>query len=228
MNRISIRNAGLTLASLLMLAAPLAHAQADRERQQMMQLQQQMQKLRQENTQLQQGKAQEVAKAHDEAEKIKREASQLRASSTGSQREAKRLGDELAKLKEALQLSQAEADKLKAELAQRDAALQTAAQQLATERRGAETASGVLSARLKVNTTRADVCEAKHESALALGQEVIDRYEARQLRACEPFTGLWRVGQEQQIQALRDRLFETRLDVAPAAINAGAATDAVK
>jgi chromosome segregation ATPase len=189
----------------------------------MMQLQQQMQKLRQENAQLQQGKAQEVEKVRDEAEKVKREASQLRASSSGSQREAKRLAEELAKVKEALQQSQAEADKLKAELAQRDAALQVAAQQLAGERRNADSAAGVLAARLKTNTARADVCEAKHESAMALGKEVIDRYEARQLRACEPFTGLWRLGEEQKIQALRDRLFESRLDVPAATASADAA-----
>jgi uncharacterized coiled-coil DUF342 family protein len=230
MNRTATRSIA-TLASVLltMLSALPAHAQtqADRERQQMMQLQQQLQKLRQENAQLQQGKAQELDKAKADAEQVRREAGQLRASSAGSQRELKRLREELDKATQALAQNQAELEKLKSDSAQRDtaqqaalqAAQQTAAQQLATERRVAESAATVLGARLKTNTARADVCEEKHEKAMTLAKEVLDRYEARQLRACEPFTGLWRVHEEKEIEALRDRLFESRLDVSEA--NAG-------
>ncbi|WP_457335062.1 hypothetical protein [Rhizobacter sp. P5_C2] len=211
-----MRSPMLLAALLLVSSAPQAQ-QADRERQQLMQMQQQVQKLRQENAQLQAGKAEEVGKAREEADKVKREATQLRASSSGSQREAKRLADALAQAREALQQSQAEAEKLKAELAQRDAALQLATRQLADERRNAEAGAGVLGARLKANSARADLCEAKHQQAMALGQEVLGLYESRQLRACEPFIGLWQVREEKQIQGLRDRLFDARLDVPIAA-----------
>ncbi len=198
------------------LAMPVA-AQGDRERQQLMQLQQQLQKLRQENTQLQQGKTQEIEKLRSEAAQVKQEAVRIKAASTsGNQREAKRLGTELAQAKEALTQSQAELESLKTELAKREAALQAASQQLADDRRAAQTERGTLTARLKDNAQRAEVCEAKHAGALAVGQDVLKRYEDRQLRACEPFTGLWRVGEEARIQALRDRLFEARLDVLPA------------
>jgi chromosome segregation ATPase len=222
---------GLACAATITLAQPAPNPTAARERQQMMQLQQQMQKLRQDNAQLQQGKAQEIEKARAEADQVRREAGQLRASSAGSQREARRLREELDKATQALAASQAEIEKLKADAAQRElahrdalqaaqntarAADQAAAQLLAQERRQAEQAAGVLGARLKANTVRADVCEAKHESALSLGHDLLDRYEARQLRACEPFTGLWRVREEKEIQSLRDRLFESRLDVTAA------------
>ena len=224
-----IGHTAIVLAAVALWSAPpIAQAQTDRDRQQMMQLQQQLQKLRQDNVALQQGKAQEIEKAHADAEQVKREAGQLRASSAGSQREAKRLREELEKATQALAQIQADIEKLKAEMVQREAvqqaALQTAqqnaAQQLALERRNAESAAGVLGARLKANTARADVCEAKHESAMTLGKEVLDRYEARQLRACEPFTGLWRVREEKDIQALRDRLFDARLDVTAASADA--------
>ena len=224
-----IGHTAIVLAAVALWSAlPTAQAQTDRDRQQMMQLQQQLQKLRQDNAALQQGKAQEIDKVHADAEQVKREAGQLRASSAGSQREAKRLREELEKATQALAQIQADIEKLKAEMVQREAvqqaALQTAqqnaAQQLALERRNAEFAAGVLGARLKANTARADVCEAKHESAMTLGKEVLDRYEARQLRACEPFTGLWRVREEKDIQALRDRLFDARLDVTAASADA--------
>ena len=198
----------------------------------MMQLQQQLQKLRSENAQLQQGKAQEVEKARADADQVKREAGALRASSAGTQREVRRLREELEKATQALTLSQAEIERLKAEQVQREAAQQatfaatlqttqqTAAQQLATERRNAETTATVLGARLKANTTRADVCEAQHDKASTVAKDVLDRYEARQLRACEPFTGLWRVREEKAIEDLRERLFESRLDVSEASASA--------
>jgi uncharacterized protein (DUF3084 family) len=222
----------LVCTTLLCAALP-AQAQADRERQQMLQLQQQVQKLRQENAQLQQGKAAEVErvrsegeKARADAERVKREAGQLRASGTNAQREVKRLTEELAKATQALAQSQADYDKLKADMQQREAAQQAAlqaaqqaaAQQLSLERRQAEAAATVLGARLKSNTARADLCEARHEKALSLGKDLLDRFEARQLRACEPFTGLWRVREETEIQGLRDRLFESRLDVGEASL----------
>ena len=227
MNRIKTTAVVLTCAAWVT-ALPTVQAQTDRDRQQMLQLQQQLQKLRQDNAALQQGKVQEVEKARADSDQVKREAGQLRASSAGSQREARRLREELDKATQALAQSQADMEKLKAETAQREAtqqaalqaAQQTAAQQLALERRNAESAAGVLGARLKANTSRADVCEAKHDSAMTLGKDLLDRYEARQLRACEPFTGMWRLREEKDIQALRDRLFDARLDVTAASADA--------
>jgi chromosome segregation ATPase len=189
-----------------------ASAQSDRDRRQLMQLQQQVQQLRQENAQLQQGQAQAAEKARGESEQVKRDAERLKAASAGGQREARRLGGELAQAREALARSEAEVATLKATLAQRDAALQTAA----NEHRRAEVERATLGSRLKLNTQRAERCETKHAQAMALGEDVLKRYEDRQLRACEPFTGLWRVGEEERIQALRDRLFDARLDVPPA------------
>jgi hypothetical protein len=194
-----------------------AQTPAERERQQMMQLQQQLQKLRQENAQLKQAGTQDVEKARAETERARRDAAaQVRASGTTSQREIKRLGDELALARETLAQREADVEKLRAELAQREAALLSTGQQWVEARRVAESERSVLAARLKVNAQRADHCEARHAQALRLSSELIERHEARQLRACEPFTGLWRVKEEEQVQALRDRLFEVRLDVAPA------------
>jgi hypothetical protein len=65
-------------------------------------------------------------------------------------------------------------------------------------------------------TIQIDVCEAQHAFVATLAQDVIKRYERRQLRACESFTNLWRVGEEKQIQTLRDRLFEAQLSRSPA------------
>ena len=206
----------LALAGLLALDAS-AQTAADRERQQMMQLQQQLQKLRQENAQLKDSATQDVAKARADTERARRDASaQVQARGSASQREISRLGDELATARQALATRETEAEKLRADLAQRDTALQAAGQQMTLLRSKAEGEQGVLGTRLKLNNQRADQCEARHAQAMAVAQEVIDRHETQQLRACEPFTGIWRVGQEQRIQALRDRLFEARLDVAPA------------
>lgn len=218
----------LLVGMLIVFAVMQASAQtpAERERQQMMQLQQQLQKLRQENAQLKQAGVQDVEKARAEAERARREAAvQVRATGTASQREIKRLGDELAQVREALAQRDADLEKLRTEIAQRDTALQAAGQQLAEARRAAESERGVLALRLKANAQRAEHCEARHAQAMRLSGELIERHEARQLRACEPFTGLWRVKEEEQVQALRDRLFEARLDVAaPETAAAPAAT----
>ena len=66
--RLRLWQVALAAGALLCVALP-AHAQTDRERQQMLQLQQQLQKLRQENAQLQQGKAAEIEKARAEGER---------------------------------------------------------------------------------------------------------------------------------------------------------------
>lgn len=221
----------LLFGMLVVFAALQARAQApgERERQQMMQLQQQLQKLRQENAQLKQAGTQDLDKARADAERARRDAAaQVRATGTASQREIKRLGDELVQVRETLAQRDADLDKLRAELAQRDTALQAASQQLAEARRAAESERGVLASRLRVNAQRAEHCEARHAQAMRLSSELIERHETRRLRACEPFTGLWRVKEEEQVQALRDRLFEARLDVAPTdtgAAPAGARTN---
>jgi len=211
------------LALLSMLATAPLHAQstADRERQQLAQLQQMVQKLRQENAELQQARAKDVEKARNESrQSLDAELAKHRAGVASSRREARRLEDELARAQEALAQSRVELETLKAELTRREAAATAAAGQRARERAAGEEDRRLLAGRLKANSERAEHCEARHAIAMQVAEDVLDKYEDRQLRACEPFTGLWRVREEDRIQALRDRLFESRLDLPPAPASA--------
>jgi len=102
----------------------------------------------------------------------------------------------------------AQLDQWKKALQERDAALQAAAE----EKRRTDAEVTLLSGRLKAQTGRADLCEGKDAQALQFGKEVVDTYEKSRLRMCEPITGIWKVQNENEIQALRDRLYELRLD----------------
>lgn len=212
-------------------AAQAQQAGASRERAQLQQLQQQIQRLQEDNARLQQERARDQArlatlesKSESETQAARREAERLRSSQGLSQRETRRLGDELqaarssltqaeTALAQAQAQAQAELERLRAEITQRDTALQQAGAQLGTAQREAEQERNVLVARSRLNVQRAQACEAKHAQAHELARSLVDRWEERQLRACEPFTGLWRVKEETRVQDLRDQLFEARLDV---------------
>jgi hypothetical protein len=206
---------GMAITGLFMAVAG-AQPAPDRERQQLLQLQQQVQRLQRELTDQRQASTRDIEQARREVERARADsASQLRSGQAAAQRDAKRLADELAVAREAVVQRDAELERMRAEVAQREAALQQAARQLADTRSALEADRGTLAARLKANAQRADACEAKHAQAMALSRELIDDQQARRATACEPFTGLWRVGEEERVQSLRDRLFEARLDVPP-------------
>lgn len=207
---------GMAITGLWMAVAG-AQPAPDRDRQQLMQLQQQVQRLQRELAELRQQGTKDVEQARREAERARSEsAAQLRSGQAAAQRDAKRLGDELAAAREALAQRDTEIERARAEVAQRDAALQAASRQLADTRAALEADRGTLAARLKLNAQRAEACEAKHAQAMALSRELIDEQQERRATVCEPFTGLWRVREEERVQTLRDRLFEARLDVPPA------------
>lgn len=214
MNSCPLRSIGV-LMLMSSLAVPLsAQSPSDRERQQLTQMQQMIQKLQQENAELRRSATLEVDKARSEARQAgEAEAAKQRSGAAASQRESRRLSADLVQARQALEQSLAEAETLKVELARRDEAQRTAAAQMARERSSAEADRSLLANRLKLNAQRADRCEAKHAEAIGLAEEVLAQHEQRQLRACEPFTGLWRVREEDRLQGLRDRLFEARLEV---------------
>jgi chromosome segregation ATPase len=185
---------------------------ADRERAQMLQLQQQLRKLQSDNAAMQQERSQLQDKAKD-ADRLKTEA-------TASTKEVVRLRAQLAAHERDLAAAQARSEEMRGQMdtqiAQwkkaiddRDTALQFAA----AEKRKVDAAVNLLAARLKVQTERGDFCETRHGQALELGNDLIDRLEKSGLRLCEPFTAIWRVRKENEIQDLRQRLYELRLDV---------------
>jgi chromosome segregation ATPase len=215
---------GLGLALLL---ASVAQGQSsDRERAQMLQLQQQMQRLQSDNAAMARERAQlqDQAKEADEAKKLVARRGQDLAKTQGAlaaaNKDAERLRGELEALREQ---TSATLEQWKKALQERDEALKVAAE----DKRKRDQEIALLATRLKVQTGRGDTCEAKHTQALALGREVLDAYAGNRLRLCEPLTGIWKVREEDRIQAYRDRLYELRLDVpVPAAAGAAAAQQA--
>lgn len=215
MIRLSNGPATAALAAVLVLFGAAAQAQtADRERAQMLQMQQQLQKLQSDNGALQRERGQLQDQAKD-AERLKRESAQTgkdlvrsRATAEAASKEASGLHAEIDALRTQ---TAAQIDQWKKALEERDAALRAATEQQHKN----EAQIGLLAARLKAQTGRADLCEDKHAQALQFGREVVDVYEGSRLRLCEPVTGIWKVREEGKIQALRDRLYELRLDVPP-------------
>jgi chromosome segregation ATPase len=191
-------------------------------------MQQQLQKLRQDNaqlnTQLQQARAQaaqaEQLKATSAAAKA--EADRLRGSAAAGQQQSRRLTQDLQSRNAEIERLQTELVALKAEAAKRESAAQAAAAEtarsLAQQRTEADNERGVLAARLKLQSQRAQSCELQHGKAIALADELATVFERERVQRCEPFTGLFRVGQEQRLQTWRDRLDEARpiAEAAPA------------
>jgi len=148
-----------------------------------------------------------------EADKLKRESAQtskdlakVRGNAAASAREAAELREQMEALRAQ---TSAQIDQWRKALEERDVLLQTAAM----EKHKNEAEITLLSARLKAQTARADLAEAKHAQAVELGGEFIDRYESDRLRLCEPITGIWKTRNELEVQKMRDRLFALRLDV---------------
>ena len=206
---------GLAACALLLAAlTPLAHADPDRERAQMLQMQQQLQRLQSDNAALQNEKSTLAAKAQD-ADKLKKtseqagkELARLRQSNA---EQAKELAALRAELAASQAQSQAEIAQLRKNLAERDTALQLAAD----EKRRGEQSQALLAARLKLQTGRAELCEQRHAAVMKFTAGVIDRYEGDRLRLCEPVTGIWKVKAEEKIQQMREELYTYRLDIPP-------------
>jgi len=204
--------AGATLLAGIVYSQAASAQASDRERAQMLQMQQQLQRVQSDNASLQQERNQLQEKAKD-AEKAKKD-----AASTG--KELARVKAEAAESARALAALRAEFDAFREQsvtqtenwkkaLEERDNALQVAA----LEKRRADNAMGLLTGRLKAQTARADLCETKHVQAMQFGTKLVERYEQERLRLCEPVTGFWKVRNENEIQKLRDELYEFRLDV---------------
>lgn len=202
-----LRRAVLALALGTTAAAVQAQNPGERERAQLRQLQQQMQKLQQDNSALQKERSELEGRAK-EAESTKKELQDVRVRSS---REAGRLRDELGQVRADLTRMTSERDKLAADLAAREAQLQSATQAAQANQKRLEGELAVLGARLKVQADSSDLCLAKHGQAMSFGARMIDRYEADRLRMCEPFTGIYKVRAENEIQALRDQLETFRL-----------------
>jgi len=207
-----IRRIAVAALAAVLSAAALAQQPGDRERAQIRQLQQQLQKLQQDNAALQRERDRAAAEAQDAA-KVTQELGKARASAGAARRELSSLREEADALKAQLAQATAELARARDEIKTRDDALAAAAQAAAAQQRRFENDSGVLASRLKRQTARAELCEARHESAMATGQELLGLYEKDRLRPCEPVTGLWRVREETRIQALRDRLLDARLEL---------------
>jgi chromosome segregation ATPase len=216
---------------VLMAAAPAARADADRERAQMLQMQQQLQRLQSDNAAIQRERADLQAKAQD-ADKLKKAAEQTtkdlaRAHQTAAAqaRELAGVRAELAATQAQLAAARADGEQLRKTVAERDTALQLAG----IEKRRDDQGQALLTARLKLQTGRADLCEQRHAAVMKFSSGVIDRYESERLRLCEPVTGIWKVQAESRIQQMRDELYTYRLDIpAPVAASAdGAAAPAI-
>jgi len=204
---------GVLLALALCLPVSCALAQsADRERAQMMQLQQQMQRLQQELSATKSRSAKDVEalkQQQDEAAGVRRQLLRSRAEAGARAQEIETLHAELERSGQSLASAQADIERLKKEVAMRDEALAMAAQR----QREGEQAQALLGGRLKQQTARSDLCEVKHAQAMSVAASTLDAYEKDRLRMCEPFTGIWRLHHEEAVQSLRERLYESRLDV---------------
>jgi chromosome segregation ATPase len=211
--------AAIALCAALAAAAPARAQQADRERAQMLQMQQQLQHLQSDNAAMQkertelQSKAQETDKLKKDAERNGKELARAHQESLQQGRELASLRAELSATKDKLATTLAELDAYRKALDERNAALKAAAE----EKHRSDASQALLTARLKAQTGRVDVCESRHEGLMKFSSEVIDRYESDRLRLCEPFTGIWKVKSQTQIQEMREQLYGYRLDVpAPA------------
>src|SRR5262249_48533417 len=210
----NLRIAAFAIAAAIVFSSAQAQTPAERERAQLRQMQQQLQKLQQDNTALQKERTELEGRLKD-ADKTKGELQDVR---TKSSREATHLRQELDQAKADLARVTAERDKVAAEreklasdLATRDTQLQAVSQNFRATQKIIQSDMDVLSARLKLQSESADACLVKQRQTLVFGSKMIDRYEADRLRLCEPFTGLYKVHSENEIQALRDQLDALRL-----------------
>lgn len=208
----ALRSAMLAALVLAFFATTAFAQDADRERAQMLQMQQQLRKLQSDNAALQQERSQLQDKAKD--------ADQLKTEASASAKELARLRAQLAAREHDVTTARTQNDELRGQMdtqvAQWKKAIDerdTALQFLTAEKRKVDAAVVLLTARLKAQSERADFCETRHGQALEMGNELIDRLEKSGLRLCEPFTGIWKVRKENDIQDLRQRLYELRLDV---------------
>ncbi len=214
-DRVQLVVPAVAAALLLICATPVLAQSSDRERAQMLQMQQQLQRLQSDNASLQRERNQLETQAKD-AERLKKESALTGKELSKSRAEAAANARDLAAARaemEALREQTAkQIEQWKKALEERDTALQAAA----VEKRRADAAAALLTARLKAQTGRGDLCESKHAQALQLGTHVVDLYERDRVRWCEPVTGIWKVHNQNEIQQLRDQLYELRLDVPPA------------
>jgi len=197
-------------------AVPAQAQSQDRERAQMLQMQQQLQRLQSDNAALLREKTQlqeqvkDVERLKKESALTDKELAQSRAQAAAGSREAAALRKELDTLREQ---TSTQLDQWKTALADRDGQLQFAAQ----ERRRVESANALLETRLKLQTERSDVCETKHAQAMRFAERIVDKYARGRLRLCDPFLAMWKVHDREEIEGLRDEMYEFRLDVPPAA-----------
>jgi hypothetical protein len=190
--------------------------QTDRERAQMKLMQQQVQHLQSENASLQTSLSEAQAKSKQEVDQVRKRETSALGQIARMKEEARARGDELDGLRsnlattnEKLTAADAENERLRSAVAERDEALKKAGEQ----KRLDDAAAALLQERLKLQTARGDLCETRHAGLTAFSEKLVKRYETDRLRLCEPVTGIWKVREEKDIQALRDQLYDFRLDV---------------
>jgi septal ring factor EnvC (AmiA/AmiB activator) len=210
----SVRRAAAVVAAavLAMLSGAALAQSGDRERAQMLQMQQQMQRLQSQIAALEQERNQLQDQAKD-ADRFKKESAQTGKELARSKVEVATTTRTVAALRAQIEtVQQRTSDQIetwKKALGDRDEAIQLAA----VEKHRLEATITLLTERLKIQTGRADICETKHVEALQLGNELIDRDERARVRLCDPLTAIWKVRDETEVQALRDRLYQLRLDI---------------
>jgi chromosome segregation ATPase len=207
---------GLAAAAWACLLVPAGAQQGDRERQQLKQMQLQLQHLQSENASLQgtlneaQSKAKrEVEDAHKRERAEAAQIAKMKDESKARSDELDGLRSNLSATSEKLATATSDIERLRKEVAERDEALGKASEQ----KRRDDAAAVLLQERLKLQTSRGDLCETRHAGLTGFSERLIAKYEASRLRLCEPVTGIWKVREEKEIQALRDQLYDYRLDV---------------
>lgn len=189
--------------------------QGDRERAQLRQMQLQVQRLQSENSTLQNTLTETQARTKEETERSKKDAATTHHELAGLKAEAKSRAEELDRLKstlaeayQRLSSANAEIEQLRKTVAERDDSLRKASE----AKRQDDAAAVLLGERLKAQTARGDFCETRHAGLFDFSSKLVARYESDRLRMCEPITGIWKVKQESEVQALRNDLYGYRLD----------------
>lgn len=210
------------IAFTLAISASLAHAQADKEGEQLKRLKLQMRQIQQQQQESQEAKAQaEQARAQAE-QTLKAQDGDLqkqRAAAAGASRKATALSQEL-------DASKAEAARLKAELAEARAAVEQQKAQLATAKLSLDKASATESRSLQERgqlTAQLQQCVAHNADLADTGLDLLARYEGKGLGAVlsgsEPFLQTARVKLENLQAEYKRRIkaaqIQTKGDAAP-------------
>jgi chromosome segregation ATPase len=206
--------------ALVVFAVPALAQQQDRERAQLRQMQQQVQKLMQDNAALQRDNSElkeKLAQGEKKSSETARTLAVLQRKSQSEEKDLDTTRTGLHDTQEELVKAKAENERLTTELLKRDEALRVAADTQAQMRKSIDAERLELGHRVTQQNARAELCERKHEQLIALSEEILERYQKARTRIIgEPITQIFSVRAQAQVQELRDRIDELRLDLPPA------------